>query len=175
MSAVFESCVVFAVMSIMVVLFAWIYSRDRQARTRLWLLGWIAVLIHFSAPPLSHLSLLLLHVQGWIKITALLVAGTFFLMSVSEIFATRRRRIGFLLAISLASLVYVTALLVGVQQKWVFIGLLLTSTLFGFFQAVYFYGLRSSYLFSLFLLLPYAGWVMWCAKSGNFCNPASLV
>src|SRR3954447_14656655 len=131
MSAAFESCVVFAVMSIMVVLFAWLYLRDRQARTRLWLLGWIAVLIHFSAPPLSHLSLLLLRVQGWIKIATLLVAGTFFLMSVSEVFVTRRRRRAFLVAISLASLVYVTALLAGVQQKWLFIGLLLASAFFG--------------------------------------------
>jgi PAS domain S-box-containing protein len=168
MSAGFESCVVFAVMSIMVVLFAWIYLRDRQARTRLWLLGWIAVLIHFSASPLSHLSLLLLRVQGWINISTLLVAGAFFLMSVSEVFATRRRRIAFLVAISLASLVYVTALLAGVQQKWLFIGLLLASALFGLFQAIQFYGLRNPYLIALFPLLPYAGWVIWRAKSGDF-------
>jgi PAS domain S-box-containing protein len=168
MSAAFESCVVFAVMSIMVVLFAWIYLRDRQARTRLWLLGWIAVLIHFSAPPLSHLSLPLLRVQDWIKIATLLVAGAFFLMSVSEVFATRRRRMAFLVAISLASLVYVTALLAGVQQKWVFIGLLLASASFALFQAIQFYGLRNPYLIALFPLLPYAGWVIWRAKSGDF-------
>jgi two-component system, cell cycle sensor histidine kinase and response regulator CckA len=167
MSAAFESCVVFAVMSIMVVLFAWIYLRDRQARTRLWLLGWIAVLIHFSAPPLSHLSLPLLRVQDWIKIATLLVAGAFFLMSVSEVFATRRRRMAFLVAISLASLVYVTALLAGVQQKWLFIGLLLASASFALFQAIQFYGLRNPYLIALFPLLPYAGWVIWQAKSGD--------
>jgi PAS domain S-box-containing protein len=155
-------------MSIMVVLFAWIYLRDRQARARLWLLGWIAILIHFTAPPLSHLSLLSLRVQDWIMIATLLVAGTFFLLSVSEVFIALHRRLAFVFAISLASLAYLTALIAGVQQKWVFIALLLVSSLFGLFQAVRFYGWRSPYLYALCLLLPYAGWVIWRATAGDF-------
>jgi two-component system cell cycle sensor histidine kinase/response regulator CckA len=164
----FESYVVFAVMGIMVALFAWIYLGDRQARVRLWLLGWIAVLLHFTAPPLAHASIISSSLQIWIMTATLLVAGTFFLLSVSEVFTAARSRYVFLFAISFASLVYLTVLMLGVQQKWVFIALLLVSNLFGFFQAIQFYGWRSPYLYTLCLLLPYAVWVIWRAQGGDF-------
>ena len=50
MSARFEELVVFWVMAILVGLFAWIYSRDWRKRTALWMWGWIAILVHFTAP-----------------------------------------------------------------------------------------------------------------------------
>jgi PAS domain S-box-containing protein len=168
MSPGFESYVVFAVMGIMVALFAWIYLGDRQARVRLWLLGWIAMLIHYAVPPLVHASILSTRPQIWIMISTQLVAGTCFLLSVSEVFSAARRRYGFLFAISFASLVYLTALILGVQQKWVFIALLLASSLYGLFQAIQFYGWRSPYLYSLCLLLPYSAWVISRAQRGDF-------
>src|ERR1700704_5658210 len=121
MSQWLESCVVLTVMSIMVALFAWIYLRDRHARGKLWLLGWIAVLIHFIAPPLGHASILSPQLQDWIMIATLIVAGTCFLLSVSEVFAALDRRFEFLCAISLACLIYLTALMLGVQSRWLYV------------------------------------------------------
>src|SRR5690349_10500473 len=95
----FESYVVAAVMGIMVGLFAWIYLGDRQVRVRLWLLGWIAVLLHFTAQPLVRASIISTSMQIWIAIATLLVAGTFFLLSVSEVFIAPRRRLAFLFAV----------------------------------------------------------------------------
>jgi PAS domain S-box-containing protein len=167
MSQWFESCVVLTVMSIMVALFAWIYLRDRHARGKLWLLGWIAVLIHFIAPPLGHASILSPQLQDWIMIATLIVAGTCFLLSVSEVFAALDRRFEFLCAISLACLIYLTALMLGVQSRWLYVALLLASNLFGLLQAVRFYGLRSPYLYSLCLLLPYGAWAIGQALRGD--------
>lgn len=161
MSSGFESHVVLVVMGIMVALFAWIYMGDRQARVRMWLLGWIAVLIHFAAPPLAHASLLSSRVQDWIMISTLIVAGTCFLLSVSEVFISPLRRFVFLFAITLASLIYLTAWMLGVRQPWVYVVLLLASNLFGFIQAFRFYGLRSPYMYTLCLLLPYGAWALW--------------
>ncbi len=165
MSPGIESYIVFTVM---VALFAWIYAHDRHPRVRLWLLGWIAVLLHFVGPPLQHASIISGGQSVWITTALFQLAGTFFLLSVSEVFATLRRRLAFLVAISLAAQVYLAVLIAGIQQRWVFIALLLVSTLFGLFQAIKFYGWRSPYLYTLGLLLPYAGWVIWRAKSGDF-------
>jgi PAS domain S-box-containing protein len=152
----------------MVALFAWIYVRDRHPRVRLWLLGWIAVLLHFIGPPLQHASLISGGQSVWITTALFQLAGTFFLLSVSEVFATSRRRLAFLIAISLAALVYLTVLIAGVHQRWIFIALLLVSTLFGLSQAINFYGWRSPYFYTLSLLLPYSGWVIRKAYSGDF-------
>jgi two-component system, cell cycle sensor histidine kinase and response regulator CckA len=160
MSSGFESYVVLVVMGIMVALFAWIYMGDRQARVRMWLLGWIAVLIHFAAPPLAHASLLSNRVQDWIMISTLVVAGTCFLLSVSEVFISPLRRFVFLFAITLASLIYLTAWILGVRKPWIYVVLLLASNLFGFIQAFRFYGLRSPYMYTLCLLLPYGAWAL---------------
>ena len=168
MSSGFESYVIAAVLGIMVALFGWIYLGDRQARVRLWLFGWIAVLLHFASIPLEHASIISKGQGIWIAIATLLVAGTFFLLSVSEVFSAARSRFIFLFAVSFASLVYLTALIAGVQQKWFFIALLLVSTLFGLFQAIQFYGWRSPYLYTLCLLLPYSAWVISRAIRGDF-------
>jgi PAS domain S-box-containing protein len=168
MYPIFEPSVVFAVMSILVALFAWIYLGDRHARVRLWLLGWIAVLLHFAAVPLARASIISTSLRIWMMIATVLVAGTFFLLSVSEVFIAPRRRLAFLVAVTFASLLYLTVLIAGVQQKWVFMAVLLASSLFALFQAVQFYGWRSPYLYILCLLLPYAAWVIWRAHLGDF-------
>jgi PAS domain S-box-containing protein len=160
-----ESYIVFTVM---VALFAWLYARDRHPRVRLWLLGWVAVLLKFTGLPLQQAGFISDGASVWIMTGLQLVAGTFFLLSVSEVFATPRRRLAFLVAISVASLAYLTVLIAGVQQRWVFIALLLGSTLFGIFQAIRFYGWRSPYLYILCLLLPYSGWVIRRAYHGDF-------
>ena len=165
----FESYVVFAVMGVMVALFGWIYLRDRQVRVRLWLLGWIAVLLHFTSLPLVHASIISISTHIWISIATLLVAGTFFLLSVSEVFIAPRRRFAFLFAVSFVSVLYLTVLMAGIQQKWMFMALLLASSLFGLFQAIQFYGLRSPYLYALVSAAALCG-------MGNLaCTPRGLL
>jgi hypothetical protein len=160
-----ESWIVF---TLMVALFAWLYARDPHPRVKLWLLGWIAVLLHFAGSPLQHAGLITTGESIWITTALYQVAGTFFLLSVSEVFATPRKRLAFVVCITAVSVLYLTVLIAGVQQRWVFVGLLLVSTLFGLYQAISFYGWRSPYLYTISLLLPYSGWVMRRAYHGDF-------
>jgi PAS domain S-box-containing protein len=160
-----ESYIVFTVV---VALFTWLYRRDRHPQVKLWLLGWVAVLLRFVGPPLQQASLISNGQSVWIMTGLFQVAGTFFLLSVSEVFATLRGRLAFLAGISLPALGYLTFLIVDVQQRWVYIALLLISTLFGLVQAIKFYGWRSPYLYTLCLLLPYSGWAIARAWSGDF-------
>jgi PAS domain S-box-containing protein len=170
-----ESDIVFTVV---VVLFAWIYIRDRDPMVKLWLLGWIFMLLHLTALPLSDASIIGDRGRVWLRLGPVLVAGTFFLLSVSKVFTTRRSRLYFFLAITLPSLVYLSFLVNSEQegwfltnsqyQRWIYISLLLISTVFGFFQALRFYGWRSPYFYILSLLLPYSIWTMWRAAGGDF-------
>src|SRR5258708_211612 len=160
MSPRFEEILVFAVMSILVALFAWIYLRDRQTRVGLWMLGWIAIFIHFAVPVADDFLLRLKPFTGWIKVATLIVAGTFFLLSVSEVFAKTKRRIVFAFAISGASLLYLTGMAFHVSHLWFYAGLLLASNVYAAIQALQFYGWKSAYLYSLWLLLPYGGWAI---------------
>src|ERR1043166_5400267 len=100
MSPRFEEWVVFGVISILVALFGWIYARDREKRVGLWMLGWIAIFIHFAVPAFDDFVPAILLYSGWIKVFTLIVCGTCFLLSVSEVFSDRPRRIAFIFLIS---------------------------------------------------------------------------
>ncbi len=167
MSSRFEALVVFGIISVLVSLFAWIYLRDRQKRTRLWMLGWIAILVHFAAPAFNADFPRLAAFTPWIKICTLIIAGTFFLLSVSEVFIWRRRRIAFVLFVSAAAVLYLTVLLLHVRTPWIYISLLFISIGYGMVQAIRYYGWRSPYLYSLLLLAPYGGWTAQQAIRGN--------
>lgn len=168
MSPRFEEVVVFGVTSIVVALFAWIYTRDRQKRVALWMLGWIAIFIHFAAPAVDDLIPWLVRYTGWIKVVTLIVAGTCFLLSVSEVFVNRYRRIAFALLISGAAAVYATALFLHVGATWFFASLLAMSCVYGVIEALHFYGWRSLHLYSVFLLLPYG---LWAAREALLGHP----
>ncbi len=157
MSARFEEVLVFAVMSILVALFAWIYLRDRQTRIGLWMMGWIAIFIHFAVPVADDFLPWLKPFTGWIRVATLIVAGTCFLLSVSEVFARKQRRIAFAFAITGASLLYLTGMAVHTRHLWFYAALLLVSNVYAAIQALHFYGWKSAYLYSLWLLLPYGG------------------
>src|SRR5581483_698536 len=158
MSPRFEEVVVFGVTSIVVALFAWIYTRDRQKRVGMWMLGWIAIFIHFAAPVLDDFIPHLMRYTVWIKVVTLIVAGTCFLLSVSEVFGNRYRRIAFALLISGAATLYATALFLHVGAAWFFASLLILSSTYGAIEAVHFYGWRSLHLYSVLLLVPYGFW-----------------
>src|ERR1041384_2784769 len=125
MSPRLEEIVVFAVGAILVSLFAWIYARDPQKTTRLWMLGWIAVLIHFAAPAFDDFFPTLMHLTPWLKIATLIIAGTFFLLSVSKVFSRQTSRLTFLLFITAAAILYLTGLPVRYRSGWFYISLLL--------------------------------------------------
>jgi PAS domain S-box-containing protein len=167
MSSRFEALVVFGIITVLVSLFAWIYLRDRQKRTRLWMLGWIAILVHFAVPVFSADFPRLAPFTPWIKVCMLIIAGTFFLLSVSEVFNWKRRRIGFILFVSAAAVLYLTILSLHVRTPWIYVSLLFISIGYGLVQAIRFYGWRSPYLFSLFLLVPYGGWAAQQAMHGT--------
>jgi PAS domain S-box-containing protein len=168
MSARFEEIVVFCIVSVLVSLFAWIYLRDPQKTTRLWMLGWIAILIHFAVPAFDDFFPALMRFTTWSMVATLLIAGTFFLLSVSEVFTEQSRRATFVVLISAAAMLYLTGLQMHYRGRWFYISLLMVSNLYGVVQAVRFYGWKSSHLYSLLLLLPYGAWAIERAWQGTF-------
>jgi PAS domain S-box-containing protein len=166
MSARFEEFVVFAVTSVLVSLFAWIYVRDPQKTTRLWMLGWIAILIHFSVPAFDDFVPGLIPFTLWLMASTLLIAGTFFLLSVSEVFIQQTRRVTFVLMITAAAMLYLTGMQLHYRGRWFYVSLLLLSSVYGIVQAIQFYGWKSLHLYSLFLLLPYGAWAIRQASQG---------
>jgi len=157
MSPRLEEIIVFALAAILVALFAWIYARDPQKTTRLWMLGWIAVLIHFAAPAFDLFSPALIRFTWWLKGATLIIAGTFFLLSVSGVFSRHSRRLTFIFFITVAAILYLTGMEMRYSSSWFYISLLVISSIYGIAQAIQFYGWKSPYLYSLFLMLPYAG------------------
>jgi PAS domain S-box-containing protein len=158
MSPRFEALVVFGVITILVSLFAWMYLRDRQKRTGLWMLGWLAILVHFAAPAFDPYFPRRTPFTSWVMVSTLVIAGTFFLLSVSEVFIQQSRRIAFAVFVSTAAVLYLTIWLLHVRSPWIYASLLLISTGYGMVQAVRFYGWKSPYLYLLLLLAPYCGW-----------------
>jgi PAS domain S-box-containing protein len=168
MSARFEEFVVFGVTTVLVALFAWIYVRDRQKITRLWMLGWIAILVHFTVPAFDNFVAGLMPFTPWLMISTLLIAGTFFLLSVSEIFIQKARRATFIVFVSAAAVLYLTGLQMHYRSRWFYISLLLVSAVYSTRLAVHFYRWKGPYLYALFLLLPYVAWAIERAWQGTF-------
>lgn len=162
MSPKLEQIVIFTVMSILVTLFAWIYLRDRQQRMRLWMIGWVAIFIHFTAALLYAFSLLSDNWFLFFNRSTLEVAAVSFLLSVSEVFVTPRKRAFFIASVGIPSVIYLAALIWAPQNRWIFPALLLTSVLSTFIGAWTHYRWKSTYLYVIsFLLVPYAIWVAW--------------
>jgi hypothetical protein len=75
MSAHFERIVVFLVMSFLVLLFSWIYMRDRQQRVGLWMIGWISIFVHFTATLFASFSVISSGLADWLAVVTLEIAG----------------------------------------------------------------------------------------------------
>ncbi len=166
-SSRFEELVVFGVTSILVALFGWIYARDRETSVQLWMLGWIAIFIHFTAPAIDKFVPWLIPFTPWIKVFTLIIAGSCFLLSVSEVFTDERRRLRFTLSISAASVLYLCGLFLDLHAPWFFSGLLLLSMVYGLVQASTNFAWKSRYLYLLLLLLPYGVWAAGRALHGD--------
>src|SRR5579864_4553149 len=164
MAPFFEQVMVFVVMSILVALFTWIYLSDRRREFRLWLLGWVAIFVHFAIPVAAHFVPLSHQLTEWILVTALIVAGTCFLLSVSQVFRNTRQRAIFATMIASASLLYLSGVTWGLNARWFYAGLIAASTLSGLYQGIRYYGGRSLYLYCMTgVLIPFSVWAMWQA------------
>lgn len=161
MSPHFEQILVFIVMSILLLLFAWIYLRDRQQKIGLWMLGWTAIFVHFAVP-LLHMSLPLSVKMGqWISISTLLVAGTCFLLSVTEVFVGRIR-LPFVAFVLAPSLVYLVGLITREFPAWAYVTLLSVSAVFSFWHLARHFGIKSRYFyFLLSIMTPWYGVAIW--------------
>ncbi|MGC2695244.1 MAG: PAS domain-containing protein, partial [Candidatus Angelobacter sp.] len=167
MSPRFEELVVFGVISILVALFAWIYSRDRQKSLALWMLGWVAILVHFTAPAVDDFFPRLMPYTDRIKVLTLIVAGTCFLLSVSEVFTRGKARVAFIMLIGVASALYAACLLSNFHSTVLYPALLLLSCAYGATQAIRFYSWKTAHLYLLCGLLPYGLWAAWQAFHGS--------
>src|SRR5277367_4355199 len=80
----FDRVLVLTVMTILVALFTWIYRRDRSPAARLWMMGWIAIEVHFLAAALFAFSRISDRTAGWVAYATLLVTAACFFMSVTD-------------------------------------------------------------------------------------------
>lgn len=110
-------------MALLVVLFTWTYLRDRREPTGMWLLGWLAILIHFASGLLTTYALVPSTLSDWVSVTTLVLAGTVFFLSVSK--AGPRGSAAFCALITLPSIAYWTGLVLDVHDAWLYRTLLL--------------------------------------------------
>jgi len=153
----FEQILVFSVISVLVGLFAWIHRRNRERRSGMWFFGWIAILVHFGVPLAATWIPGWSPVLGiWINRATLIVAGTFFLLSVSTFYAQSLRAAWFIVFISLSTLTYLTLLVLHVRQRWLYLGILILATSFSVSKAYQRNGWKSRFLwFVVVALVPY--------------------
>src|ERR1017187_7697872 len=123
MLAHFNQILIITVMTILVAMFAWIYVRDRQPRARYWLIGWIAIEIHFAAEFLASFSLIPPRLDSWLYCVLLMAAASFFL-SVSHACSTTRRQLVFWCLMFVPGIAYWTAMTYEVRDPWIYRALL---------------------------------------------------
>jgi membrane-associated HD superfamily phosphohydrolase len=126
------------VMLVLVALFTWIYLRDRQRRVRLWMTGWIAIMVHFAAGLLVVFSVISGRPGDWLAYSTLLVAAACFFISVTEIGASRSGLALYLCGTVAPAIAYWTCLVFDVKTAVVYRGLLaLAIVILGVFAARY--------------------------------------
>jgi signal transduction histidine kinase/DNA-binding response OmpR family regulator len=125
MVAPFNRILVVVVMTILVAIFAWIYARDRQPRAKYWLIGWIAIEVHFASALLATFHVIPPALDSWLYCVLLVAAAAFF-QSVSGACRTARRRMFFWGLMFAPAIAYWTAMVVEVPGLWVYRALLAT-------------------------------------------------
>lgn len=128
MSPRLEQIVVFLEVSVLVALFTWIYIRKPQQRVRLWMLGWISILIHFAVPFLANSWFPGPNWIEFIRVGTLEVAGVSFVLSVSQVYTSTRGRILYFFLFGFPSLMYLACEIWSPEHKWVFPTLVIGST-----------------------------------------------
>jgi signal transduction histidine kinase/DNA-binding response OmpR family regulator len=123
MVAPFNRILVVVVMTILVAIFAWIYARDRQPRAKYWLIGWIAIEVHFASALLATFHVIPPVLDSWLYCVLLVAAAAFF-HSVSGACRTARRRTIFWGMMFAPAIAYWTAEVCEVPGFWVYRALL---------------------------------------------------
>ncbi len=131
----FDRVLVLSVMTILVALFAWIYRRDRSPRARLWMMGWIAIEIHFLASGLFAFSRISSRTADWVAYSTLLVTAACFFLSVTGAFRAARQRMIFWGLLFTPALAYWTLLTFEVHAQWPYRALLAVLLATGITQA----------------------------------------
>ncbi len=121
----FQRVVTLTVMILLVSLFTWIYARDRHQRVRLWMIGWICILTHFSAMALDSFSLIPPLLASWLAYATLMAAAAAFYLSTSSICTTPRRTVVFWTGVFAPGILYWTCLCFDVKG-WIYAVLLTT-------------------------------------------------
>src|SRR5579884_3379520 len=120
MSPQFGRVLVLFVMTVLVGLFAWIYRRDRRQRARLWMIGWIAIEIHFAGSMLGSFSLISPNLAEWNAYATLLVAGAAFFLSVCDACSGSRRQAVFWVLMFAPCLAYWSCTILGMKSPWLY-------------------------------------------------------
>ena len=114
MSPSFVHIVETVLMAVLVLLFIWIYSRQRQPRVALWIAGWTAIVAHFADGIVMANMREPAAIVIWFAYATLIVAGASFILSVSQACITTPRRVAFALGAIVPSLIYWA----GVVNEW---------------------------------------------------------
>ena len=159
MSVQSEQIVIFLIVTILIALFAWIYLRDRQPRTGLWMLGWSAIYVHFFVALLFGFSLLSVRWTIFLKTSALAVAGISFLLSVSAIYTDKRKRIAFVILTGAMSMIYTLCLVWNTRHVWIYAVLVFASSSISLLHVLRYYGSKGRYFYVFGLVVvPQAIW-----------------
>ncbi len=120
MSSLFVHIVETVLMAVLVILFLWIYARDRGSRLALWIVGWVAIVLHFA----NAIAVACIPNPGffveWSIYATLLISGSSFLFSVSQAWTTVKRRLIFVAIVVVPCSIYWGALVAEVKQAWAY-------------------------------------------------------
>jgi signal transduction histidine kinase len=100
-------------MTLLLLMFAWLYARGPRQRTLNWLQGWIAIEIHFAGNLLRLTGWISPQVADWLAYSTLLFAAASFFLSVSDGYLTKPARRIFWILVFAPTLLYVTLLVSG--------------------------------------------------------------
>jgi two-component system cell cycle sensor histidine kinase/response regulator CckA len=157
MTTQFSEFIVFCVMGLLVLLFVWTWVRDRQPPTGVWMLAWIAILVHFGAAWLHSLQHIGERTTNLLTLTTLEVAGICFVLSVSAACRTNRRRILFIAVLGVPSIIYVVCSLYLQGHMWVYPALIGICVFGGVYIMSTHYTRRSIYAYAFCLIFGAPG------------------
>ncbi len=106
------------ILGLLVVLFASIYRKRVSARLRCWVIGWILVLVHFTAQLLPAASTGSQEFVDTLGISTLLLSGLFFLFSASVILESPLGSALVAFGIGLPALFYTNYLILDGPAQW---------------------------------------------------------
>ncbi len=124
-----------SVMMILVALFTWIYHRNRQQRVRLWMIGWIAILVHFGAALLDSFHFIKVGLSDGLAYATLMLAAASFLVSMCTQWANVQWRLVFLCGLVAPGLAYAALLGAGSETVFLYRLILVVMCSSGFYLA----------------------------------------